>query len=588
MAYFKILFVVLALFFTPRSGFAENLVPNPGFEVDKDQNGIPDFWYVEKGASASFKIVENGKKGKAVSILGKGKISCKLKGLKKHTYYLLSLYVKRSGWKEGEYPKIQIFEKEIILNEVIAWGDWIKLSFLIKSGSCTFTKLSLIDPNLSHRVCFDEVVLSEFVPVPLFPKGKLYSYFPVFKWLMPQNNFVLSYSIEISRHQDFRKKFILGRVTCPTELSFKIDFPLDAGVWFWRIKVYRNERLISVSKPARFYLIPYFPIGIYGVPLGYIDVVKKAGFDSICTRINSVKALSKLSKKGINLLLTLPPDLSTKKAQLFIKKVSHMKHILAWYLSDEPEIWFVPPNYLWWLKRYIKALDPQHPTLITLVRAEKVKDYGQCADIVMVDPYPIPRKPVTWLSESIDRVKELLPYRPVWAVIQAFDWSAFPYGQEDRSWGRDPTYEEERCLTYLAIIHGVSGLFYYTFKSKNYFIMERKKHWHEIKKLIRELNEIYPIIISPTIFPVQHVCYSKDKAVHYIIKKSNNRFYLLCVNVTPFFRNTVLKLPRFCSHGKAKEIFQKNCVPICNGLLKVQFSPYQVHIYSIFPTDSAR
>ena len=585
MGYFRILFIFIFIFvflLIPQSGLPKNFVPNPGFEIDKDQNGIPDFWLVEKDQYALYRI-ENGKKGKAISIFGKGKISCRLKGLKKNTYYLLSFYVKRDGWKEGEYPKIKVFGKEIVLNELIAWGDWVRLSFLINSSSYTETTLSLIDPNLSHKISFDEVVLSEFIPTPLFPNDKVYSYYPVFKWSLPKNNFVLSYEIEVSRSQDFREKLVLGNVICPWKNSFTVDLPLDAGTWFWRVKVYKNRRLISVSKPAHFCLIPYFPIGIFGVPSKYIHIVKKAGFNSIYTGIHSIRSLLQLSKTQMNLLLTIPSELNSKKTQLFLRKATHIKNILAWYLRDEPEIWFVPPKYIWEMKRYVKALDPKHPTLITLVRAEKVEDYGPCADIIMVDPYPIPRRPVTWLSESIDRVKKLFPYKPVWAVIQAFDWSAFPYGNESRSWGRDPTYEEERCLTYLAIIHGARGLFYYTFKSKNYFIMERKRHWNELKKVIEELNNIYPIIVSPTIFPVKHVAYSEDKAIHYIIKKSKHRFYLLSVNVTPHFKEATLRLSGIFLNGRAKEIFQKRAFSIKKGLLKTRFSPYQVQVYEISP-----
>lgn len=579
MGYFRILFIFILLL-VPYSGLTKNFVPNPGFEIDKDQNGVPDHWILKKEQSSLFKI-EKGKKGKGISIIGRAKISCNIKGLQKDTYYLLSFYIKRDGWKEGEYPRIRIFGKEIVLNELIAWGDWIRLNFLVSSGSYTKTTFSFIDPNLSHKISLDEVVLSEFIPIPLSPKDKVFSYYPVFKWDLPENNFVLSYEIEISRSQDFRERLSLGKVTCPWKNSFAVDFPLDAGIWFWRIKVYKNRRLISVSKPACFCLIPYFPIGIFGVSSKYIHIVKKAGFNSIYANAYSLRSLLQLSKTQMNLLLTIPSELSSKKTQIFFKKAKHIENILAWYLSDEPEIWFVPPKYLWELKRYIKALDPRHPTLITLVRAEKVEDYGQCADIIMVDPYPIPRRPVTWLSDSIDKVKALFPYKPIWAVIQAFDWSAFPYGEEARSWGRDPTYEEERCLTYLAIIHGVTGLFYYTFKNKNYFIMERKRHWNELKRVIRELNSIYPIIVAPTIFPEKHVAYSEDKAIHYIIKKLKHRLYLLSVNVTPYFKKAILRLPNICLNGEAKEIFQKRSFPIKEGLFKAQFSPYQIHIYQL-------
>ncbi len=586
MYYFSIFLTILWFSVSAFAFSGINLVPNGGFERDLDANTIPDSWFVEGSSSAIYKIESHCKKGRCVSILGRGVYACRLKGLKKNKSYLLSLWIKRDGWREGEYPKIRIFGQEFYLNNIIGWGDWIRLFLLVNSGNNNNTTLQLINPGLHHKIYFDEILLKEFSPVPVSPKGEIYTYWPEFVWCMPENPYVLQIQVEISRYADFRDPFIITYGINPRGNRLYPSFPIDGGRWFWRIKVYKNRKLIATSNPASFYISAYFPIGIYGVPLKYLDVIREAGFNSICLggdHVSIKKSYSLALKKGLNLLLGVPSDLNNKDSQDLIIGFRNQAGILGWYLRDEPEIWLFPPAHLWELKRYIKSLDPTHPSLITLVRAKKAEDYGECADIIMVDPYPIPRRPVTWLSDSIDKVKRLFPYKPVWAVIQAFDWSAFPYGEEKRDWGRDPTYEEERCLTYLAIIHGARGLFYYTFKSKNYFIMERKKHWHEVKKVIKELNNIYPIIVSPTIFPAEDVAYSKDKAIHYIIKGLKHKLYLFCVNVTPHFKDAILQLPDICLNGKAKEIFQKSTLSIKKGLLKTSFSPYQVQIYEISP-----
>ena len=516
----------------------QNLIPNPSFE-DKNRDGIPDGWDIY----GIYYLVYKGEKGRAICLSGKGKISCTIQGIKKDTYYLLSFWIKRDGWKEGEYPQIEIFNKKISLNTVIGWGDWIKLYLLLNSKGNKRTKLSLINPGLSHKIHFCRLCLVEFYPKLLSPTRSIYSYYPKFIWKMPENPYVLDFEIEISRYRDFRKAIKLAKVKGRNQ--FFPNFPIDSGRWFWRIRIYKNRKLLSVSKEACFYIIPKFPIGIYGVPMKYVDEIKKVGFDSISVGKILRKNISLLSKKGINMLLALPPKLSDRKTQSLIYSLRKNPHILAWYLRDEPEIWHFPPIYLWKIKEYVKTLDPTHPTLITLVRANNVRDYGECADIIMVDPYPIPLAPLTWLSKSIDEVKKIFPEKPVWAVIQAFDWSSFPYGEEKREWGRDPTYSEERCLTYLAVIHGASGLFYFTFKSKNYFILERKRHWNDVKKLIAELNSVRYILKAPKIYPIESVCITKG--VHYIVKRvlegDKKGNYLLAVNSSPFPKEIGIRLP---------------------------------------------
>ena len=585
MRYFSIFLVIFWLNISAFASSGINLVPNPGFERDSDFNSIPDFWDVKKSSSAVSKIEFRGKIGKCVSIFGRGIYICKLRRLKKNRFYILSFWIKRDGWREGEYPKVRIFGQEFYLNNIIGWGDWIRVFLLVNSGDNNKTVLHLINPGLHHKIYFDEICLKEFSPVPISPRGDIYTCWPDFVWSMPKNPYVLKIQIEISRYADFRSPFVIRDETNPVGNRLSPNFPIDGGKWFWRIKVYKNRRLIVISDPVSFNISAFFPIGIYGVPLQYLDVIKKAGFNSIClgNNIKSIKeALPIVSK--YNLKVLLHPNIKERGAYNFIKSLRYSPDILAWYLEDEPEIRFIYPSYIWRFKQYIRSIDPSHPSLITLVRANMAKDYGDCADIIMVDPYPIPRRPVTWLSESIDRVKELFPYKPVWAVIQAFDWSAFPYGEEKRAWGRDPTYEEEKCLTYLAIIHGVRGLFYYTFKSGHYFIMERKRHWGEIKDLVKELNNIYPLLIAPKIYPISSVARSKNGNIHYIIKSVPSGFdikkgyYLLAVNISPHETSSQIYIPPL-NLKSAEEIFKQRRLPIHKNILQMHFSPYEVKIY---------
>ncbi len=563
------------------SNASSNLVPNPGFEVDANKDGVPDFWGIEKNKNFQVRLEEKGKNGKCISMLGKGILYCKINSIVKNKYYLLYFWIKRQNWREGEYPIIRIFNRDVYLNYIIGWGDWIKVTLLFNSKKDSKTTLYFINPGLHGKIYVDDVSLIEFTPQPKSPSHEIYTSFPEFSWWLPKNPYILEAEIQISRYSSFKKVFTVKRIIAPKGNKITSDFPIDAGRWFWRVKIYKNRRLITISKPLSFDILPFFPIGIYAVPLRYIATVKKAGFNSIC--INGYQNILYIIK---NYNIKVLPYISSFNNNCceFIHNMRYSNNILAWYIKDEPEINMISPLFLWRLKSYIKSIDPYHPTLITLVRANMVKDYGDAADIIMVDPYPIPRRPVTWLSNSIDMVKTLFPYKPVWAVIQAFDWSAFPYGEEKRIWGRDPTYNEERCLTYLSIIHGARGLFYYTFKTKNYFIMDRHKHWNEVKSIIKELNSIYPLLISPKIYPDDSVAKASNGAIHYIIKHVPKGFdfksgyYVIAVNTLPTYINSHIYLP-VKNISSAEDILEKRKISIYSSGLLDDFSPYQIHIY---------
>jgi hypothetical protein len=54
-----------------------------------------------------------------------------------------------------------------------------------------------------------------------------------------------------------------------------------------------------------------------------------------------------------------------------------------------------------------------------------------------------------------------------------------------------------RAMTFLSIIHGARGIFYFTFTGSQYCILQSPEHWNDLKKVVSELNEIYPLLLLP-------------------------------------------------------------------------------------------
>jgi len=156
---------------------------------------------------------------------------------------------------------------------------------------------------------------------------------------------------------------------------------------------------------------------------------------------------------------TLPPS-EEKWALLKAEVEAFRDHpaLLSWYIADEPDGQGIVPALLEETYRFIKDLDPYHPITIVLMTPSRVHDYLKSMDIIMADPYPIPNGPVTTVSDWADTLNRAAGYRtPLWIVPQAFGGGEW--------WAREPSASEERVMTYLALIHGATGIQYWPGRS---------------------------------------------------------------------------------------------------------------------------
>jgi len=130
-------------------------------------------------------------------------------------------------------------------------------------------------------------------------------------------------------------------------------------------------------------------------------------------------------------------------------------------MAGEPEGRGISPVRVWRRGRIVRQWNRRLLTALTVLRSRMDKYYSPAADVVLEDLYPIPKQPLTWLSDSIDEVHLLLGRdKPVWAIVQAYNWGDEPlYSKKARS--RYPTLDEEWVLAYLAIVHRVRGIFFF-------------------------------------------------------------------------------------------------------------------------------
>ncbi|MFH1147251.1 MAG: fibronectin type III domain-containing protein [Pseudomonadota bacterium] len=356
-----------------------------------------------------------------------------------------------------------------------------------------------------------------------------------------------------------------------------------------------NERfsaLTSYIDPYNRFVLngePFFPIGIY---MGHdyrwdysqIDEIAAGPIDTIMNYITNVGTgdqiaayLDYLQSKNLKLIYSLAEYVGDPAADLNIitQKVSTYKDhpaIISWYMNDEEGLTCLPEleaNY-----QRVRQLDENHPVWTVHYRKDCLLGEVHTTDILGVDPYPVPHRPITLVSEMADWAAEAgRGYRPLWLVSQIFDPSN--YGDPG---GRIPTRDEMRAMTYLALNHGANGLVYYSYfdiRLKDYY----PSHWANVKAIASEVASLKPALLS--IDPVDASASSSNSSLDCRLIKDGSECYLLAVNTL----NGAISGASFTVSGTGDlsliDVLFENGrqVPLVSSSFTDDFGPYQVHVY---------
>lgn len=244
--------------------------------------------------------------------------------------------------------------------------------------------------------------------------------------------------------------------------------------------------------------------------------------------------------------------------------------LLCWYLSDEPAGRRVPPDRYIQHNAHLKQLDPHHPTTMVFCVPGKAHEYADGMDILMVDPYPIPNRSVATVAETVDLVLEATGRTmPVWCVPQAFGGGEW--------WAREPTWQEQRCMTYLAIVHGATGIQYFIRRPphNNPFV---DGMWAECRKIAAEIKELTPVLLSHESMPN---VVSEDASLHLTARQYDGEACLLCVNTDKQPKAISLKCDRTPIESRAVVLFEDRTVPVSSqGEIQDLIDALGVRVYS--------
>ncbi len=336
----------------------------------------------------------------------------------------------------------------------------------------------------------------------------------------------------------------------------------------------------SASKdPLAFVRLPnFFPVGIFAAEPEDLSEIRAAGFNAVQSYDSQPDTIRKMAAASEKLGLKFLPNFRSYRAGIS-RELGGNSELLGFYLEDEPECRSVPPEKIRALKDSLKRDHPGVLTAVAMVRPQMVEAYRDTADIFMLDPYPVPHMPLTWLADCIDEAAGHVSRERLWAVIQNFGGGQYVKD----GWPRRPTFLETRCLTYLALAHGVNGIFYFSYPD----VGKNIAAWEGLKKIVGELRQLRTWLVVPngrTSLRIEMTSHfeadaSGRPAVHFCQKQRGNDFLLILVNaidqpvsfyLTGFPNQTML----------LTEFFGRETAVIRDDNFRGELGPYEVRVYN--------
>ena len=261
-----------------------------------------------------------------------------------------------------------------------------------------------------------------------------------------------------------------------------------------------------------------------------------------------------------------------KKNRLIAEIKTFRDHpaLLAWYISDEPNEKIISPEQMEDIYRTVKENDPWHPVSIVFMAPFLTsKKYSAAFDIVMADPYPIPDNSTSLPGEVAGKLRaEFNGKRPVWIVPQAFGGGEL--------WGREPTIQEIRSMTWQSIINGATGIQYFVRQGLNYF-PKSAATWSECGRMAVEVAELTPWLLSDE-EPLPVISYSRNVIVTSRIH--NGQLAILAVNKINEPVSASLRISGL-STGQARVLFENRYITLRGGVISDQLSSLGSQVYLI-------
>ena len=352
---------------------------------------------------------------------------------------------------------------------------------------------------------------------------------------------------------------------------------------------------------------PFFPIGIYAVWKREhngndfdrcFTELRQAGFNTIHTynttrNTELAEFYAAADRRQLKVIIAPPGGANNRNPDQAIRTVvaeCHQPALLSWYLADDTAS-HISAESLRAVHRAVRDVDPFHvtsqadPIFASNIKKSRYADYVESTDVFMPEIYPIHSDKQCKVSDVIRDMKGIdedlrrAGHRaPVWAIIQDF---------EGWGWSRFPTDAEVRAMTYLAIIHGATGMTYYTYggHGKNHGAPHDPKVWANLKQVTGQLAHLHDALVERTVPQTQRVESLAGPAaddsgyppLSTRLIAHRGKHYLLTANSS---RSPVRARITTTGTDQAQVLFEDRQVKASSGVWEDDFAPYAVHVYA--------
>ena len=266
-------------------------------------------------------------------------------------------------------------------------------------------------------------------------------------------------------------------------------------------------------------------------------------------------------------------DIPAEQEEAMTGRVAMMKDkpaLLAWYTVDEPDMSYknITEKKCIHARDIVRKTDPNHPTLISMFHESKFEIFKDTADIILHDLYVFPGGNAKDVPNNIISMrKQTNGERPIWFTVQAFDWKHYNWDGPSVV----PSYDQKRCLTYLAIIAGAKGILFFSYENETHSNAPDKapEQWAELSAISKQLHTLQPVLQQS----FTEATISFDGEIYSASTTYDGSIYLFCANSG----DTLIKgniAPDITDNYEVEVLFEDRKIKPNRDGLYDEFGPY--------------
>lgn len=327
-----------------------------------------------------------------------------------------------------------------------------------------------------------------------------------------------------------------------------------------------------------------FPLEIYRASSSEaMEDVGHAGFNTVV--VGSREAVERAAEHGLYSVVSAgyhgDERIDWGRIRQCVESVMDQPGVLGYVLIDEPDLRdnVASPSGLDRVAAFVRGVDPTRPVMVTCSGINgvwRVPAYQSAVDVLRADPYPVHYgRPLTWAAEVLDLLRWSAPSGSSrWLILQAWKGPDTPI----------PTAEQDRTLTYLALVHGARGISHYAYAFSDRGPAERVADsypalWRTMCDVAAELSALHDDLAAPSPPVGLHVATSGARVDAEVFGTVPD---LLVIAVNP---SDVATTARFTlTADVAREVvlpFEGRVLPRVGSSFEDAFGPGEEHVYRV-------